>query len=90
MLWSLGGRARFALPGLFEIAAQGTMDLGRAITAPSLDRHQDEIGLISQGIRAPGLDRVERAFGRSDDGAAGARASDDGDGFDHAEVPIGL
>ena len=62
------------------------MDLAGAITPPALDRGQDEIRLLFEDIRAAFFDRVEGAFCRRDDDAAGTRACHERNGFDDTQV----
>ena len=65
------------LLGLIEITAERAMNLMRAIAAPSLDRSQDEIGLLLEGVGAAGFDCIESAFRRANDAAIRTRPGDD-------------
>ncbi len=62
------------------------MDLTCPIAAPTLDRGEDEIGLLLEDCRAASLDGFERLLSRTDDTAIGTRSCDDGNGFDDAQV----
>lgn len=60
------------------------MNLVGAISPPTLQRRQNEIGLLLDYVGSPFLDRLERTLRRLDDHPAGTRACDERDGFDDA------
>lgn len=64
------------------------MNLMSTIAAPTLDRDQDEIGLLLEAVGSTRFDRFERTLGGRDDATVRAGARNVGNGLDDAEVSV--